>query len=213
MGIIFDILLALIILINVYFCYKKGLVKLAVGLIAVVAAVIISLVIYKPVSNIVIKNTEIDENIKKAIIENFMVKEEEEAAKDDEGLMKYMEKYVDDAVNKTKTQIVIEASNIISEKVINIGVIIAIFIIVRVLLILLVFVADIITELPIIKQFNDVGGLLYGIVKSLLIVYVLLAVVFFIVYTTGNTTISDTISNSFLTKFFYNNNILLNILF
>ena len=213
MGIIFDILLALIILINVYFCYKKGLVKLAVGLIAVVAAVIISLVIYKPVSNIVIKNTEIDENIKKAIIENFMVKEEEEAAKDDEGLMKYMEKYVDDAVNKTKTQIVIEASNIISEKVINIGVILAIFVIVRVLLILLVFVADIITELPIIKQFNDVGGLLYGIVKSLLIVYVLLAVVFFIVYTTGNTTISDTISNSFLTKFFYNNNILLNILF
>ena len=142
-----------------------------------------------------------------------MVKEEEEAAKDDEGLMKYMEKYVDDAVNKTKTQIVIEASNIISEKVINIGVILAIFVIVRVLLILLVFVADIITELPIIKQFNDVGGLLYGIVKSLLIVYVLLAVVFFIVYTTGNTTISDTISNSFLTKFFYNNNILLNILF
>ena len=81
------------------------------------------------------------------------------------------------------------------------------------ILILLTFITDLITELPIIKQFNDVGGVLYGIIKALLIIYVLLAIAFFIVYISGNITISEAISNSYITKFFYNNNILLNIIF
>lgn len=44
MGIILDIVLIAIIALNVFICYKKGLVKLAVGLIAVVAAIILALV-------------------------------------------------------------------------------------------------------------------------------------------------------------------------
>ena len=63
MGIILDIVLIAIIALNVFICYKKGLVKLAVGLIAVAAAIILALVFYKPVSNLIIENTELDENI------------------------------------------------------------------------------------------------------------------------------------------------------
>ena len=55
-GIIFDIILVAIIALNIFICYRKGLVKLAVGLIAVLAAIIISIVLYKPVSNIIIEN-------------------------------------------------------------------------------------------------------------------------------------------------------------
>ena len=47
MGIVFDIIIAIIILGNIYMCYQKGLVKLAVGLIAVVLSVIIALILYK----------------------------------------------------------------------------------------------------------------------------------------------------------------------
>ena len=57
MGIIFDIILIGIILLNVIICYKKGLVKLAVGLVAVLISIILALMLYKPVSNIIIKNT------------------------------------------------------------------------------------------------------------------------------------------------------------
>lgn len=213
MGIIIDIILALIFLINVYICYQKGLVKLAVGLISVIVAIILSIILYKPVSNMVIENTEIDNKIEEVIIKNFTTEQSSVEETEDNGFMNYIEKYVDDAVNKTKNEIVIEAAGTISVKTINAGVILAIFIIVRIALIVLTFVADIITELPILKQFNDMGGLLYGIIKSLLIVYVLLAIVFFIVYTTGNTTIAEVISSSYITKFFYNNNFILKILF
>ena len=67
MGIVFDIIIAIIILGNIYMCYQKGLVKLAVGLIAVVLSVIIALILYKPVSSVIINNTTIDDNIKKTI--------------------------------------------------------------------------------------------------------------------------------------------------
>lgn len=161
----------------------------------------------------IINNTTIDDNIKKTIIENFTVNEEKQEQTEDNGLMKYMESYVDDAVNKTKNEIIIESAGVIANKVINIGVIIGLFIISRLILIVLTLVADLITELPILKQFNTVGGILYGLIKSLLIIYVVLAIMFFIIYTTGNTTLSDAITNSFITKFFYNNNILLSIIF
>ena len=214
MGIFLDIILVLIILVNVYICYEKGLVKLAVGLIAVIASIILSIILYKPVSNMVIENTEIDEKIENTIIENFTTDENSENKEaEDNGFMKYIEKYVDDTINKTKNEIVVEAAGTIAVKVINIGVILGIFIIARIVLILLTFITDIITELPILKQFNAVGGLLYGVIKSLLIIYAILAIAFFIVYVTGNTTIAEAISSSFVTKFFYNNNLLLTILF
>lgn len=213
MGIILDIIVIAIFALNIFICYKKGLVKLAVGLIAVIASVILSMIFYKPVSNMVIENTEFDEKIENAIIENFTVNIEENEENEDNGFIKYIEKYVDDAASKTTNEIVIEAAGTIAIKVIDICVILAIFILARIVLILLTFISDIITDLPIIKQCNEVGGIIYGIVKALLIVYVVLAIVFFIVYTTGNTAITDVISNTYITKFFYDNNLLLTILF
>lgn len=213
MGIILDVIVVGIILLNIFICYKKGLVKLAVGLVAVLASIILSVVLYRPISNLIIENTDIDNRIEQTIIENFTTQEEETNENEDDGFIKYIEKYVDDSVNKTKNEIVIEAAGTIAIKVINIVVVLGIFIIARLLLILLTFIADMITSLPILKQFNEVGGVVYGIIKSLLIIYVLLAIVFFIIYTTGNTTLSDAITSSYITKFFYNNNLLLTILF
>ena len=214
LGIIFDIIIVAIIALNVFICYRKGLVKLAVGLIAVLVAIVISMIFYKPVSNIIINNIEIDEKIETTIIDNFSVEaDENEENETDNGFMKYIEKYVDDSINKTRNQIVLEASDIIATKVINICAFLGIFIIARLVLILLTFVADIIMSLPILKQFNKAGGIIYGLIKALLIIYVLLAIIFFIIYISGNTTLSSAISNSFITKFFYNNNLLLNLIF
>ena len=213
MGIILDIILVAIIALNVFICYKKGLVKLAVGLIAVLVSVILAVLLYKPVSNIIINNTELDEKIKSAITENFVNEEETTEETEDNGFMKYIEKYVEDPVNKTKNEIVIEASGVIATKLIDIIAMVSIFIVARLVLILLTFVTDMITSLPILKQFNELGGILYGLIKASLIIYVLLAIAFFIVYTTGSTGLADAIANSFITKFFYNNNLLLSILF
>ena len=176
-------------------------------------ALILSMIFYRPISNAIIKNTEIDEKIENAIIENFSAETDESEEVRYVGIIDYLEKYVDDAVNKTQNEIVYETAGTMAIRIINIAVILIIFLLARVALLLLTFISDIITSLPILKQFNEVGGVLYGIVKAILIIYVILAVVFFVIYATGNTVISDAIENSFITKFFYDHNLLLNILF
>lgn len=209
-GIILDVILIAIIALNIFIGYKKGLVKLAVGLIAVLASIIIAMLLYKPVSNVIIENTEIDENIKSTIISNFTKDTESEvedtsAEKTDDGFMKYIEKYVDDTVNKTKNEIVIEASEVISVKVINVCVFIGIFIIARLLMILLTFIADIIMSLPILKQFNEIGGIIYGIVRGTLIVCICVLLIGVYTKMKPESTLNNNIQNSYLTKIIYEN--------
>lgn len=213
MGIIFDIIIIAIIALNIFLCYKKGLIKLAVGLIAVLAAIVLSIVLYKPISNAIIKNTDIDEKIENVIIENFSAKTNGNEEVRYVGIIDYLEKYVDDAVNKTQNEIVYETAGTMAVRFINIAVILIIFLATRIVLLLLTFISDMITSLPILKQFNEFGGILYGIVKALLIVYVILAIAFFVVYITGNTAISEAISGSYITKFFYEHNLILKIIF
>ena len=213
MGIILDIILVAIIALNIFICYKKGLVKLAVGLIAVAAAIILALILYKPVSNLIIENTEIDENIEQAIINNFSGDTQENEEVRYVSVLDYLQKYVDDAVNKTQTEIVTQTAGMMAVKIINVVVLIGIFIIVRAVLVLLTFISDIITSLPILKQFNEVVGILYGAIKALLIIYVVLAIVFLIICYTNNSTISEAINSSYITRFFYDHNLLLNIIF
>lgn len=212
-GIILDIILVAIILLNVYLCYRKGLVNLVVGLIAVVAAIILSVILYKPVTNIIIENTQFDESIENTIVETFAPEGASEGQVKYVGILSYLETEVGNAINETKNEVVYETAHAMAEKVINLIVFIGIFTVVRVALFALTFVADAITSLPIIKQCNEVGGVLYGLIKSLLIIYVVLAIVFFVVNVTGNATVADAITNSYITEFFYNNNLLLKILF
>ena len=213
MGIVLDIIIIAIIIANIYICYKKGLVKLAVGLVAVLVAIILSVILYKPVSNLIIKNTGIDKKIENVIIENFSSDTQNGGETKYVGVIDYLEKYANDAVTKTQNEIVYETAGTMAVKITNIIVLLAIFIIVRAVLVLLTFVSDAITSLPLIKQCNEVGGVIYGIIKAFLIVYIILAIVFLIVLVSGNSTISDMISSSHITKFFYENNLLLKIIF
>ena len=212
-GIILDVVVVAIIALTVYSCYKKGLVNLAVGLIAVVAAIVLSVLFYKPVTNIIVENTQFDETIGNAIIDTFVPEGVDPSQVRFQGVLSLLQTEAENAINGTDNNVVYETANAMGVKIINLIVFIAIFTIVRVALFALTFVADAITSLPILKQLDDVGGILYGLVKALLIIYVVLAIVSLIVTFTASTSISDVISSSYVTKFFYNNNILLNLIF
>lgn len=212
MGIILDLIVVAIIVLNVYFCYKKGLVNLAVGLIAVLAAIVLAVIFYKPVTNLVVENTELDETIQNTIVETFAPEGAEGEQVKYVGILSYLETELGNVVNDTKNEIVYETANAMSIKIINLIVFILIFTVVRVALFALTFVADAITSLPILKQLDDVGGIIYGLVKALLIVYAVLAVVSVIVSFTASTAITELISNSYVTKFLYENNIILKVL-
>ena len=69
MWIVFDLLVIGIIALCTFIGYKQGLVKAIIKILSFVIAIVIALILYKPVSNIIIKNTSIDDNIKNATID------------------------------------------------------------------------------------------------------------------------------------------------
>lgn len=211
MGIILDIILVVILAGSIFLGYKKGLVKVAVSLFALIISLVVTLVFYRPISNVIINNTDWDEKIEQVIIENTTKKIEET---DQNGnILEDAQKYIDNAVAEGQNNVVENIAPVIAERVISIGTMIVLFIATRLLLILLTLVSNVITNLPIIKQFNELGGLIYGLIRGLVVIYALLAIAFFIVSMSSNTSITNAIDSSFITKFMYSHNILLNIIF
>ena len=218
MGIILDIIILSILVLSLIFGYKKGLIGVAFNLCAFLVAIIITWILYAPITSLVINNTEIDDGIRNTIIQKGVIKEDEEHIEDskekkDNMVDQYIQKYVTEPVTQTANNVVEDTAKVVSEKVVAIGVAIVLFIVVRIGLILLKFVAEAISKLPIIKQFNKTGGLIYGAIRGMFIIYIFLAILFFIMSINNSGMIASMINSSIISKMLYENNLILNILF
>lgn len=148
MWIVFDLIVVAIIALFTFLGYKQGLVKAAIKILSFFIAIIVALVLYKPISNIVIKNTSIDDNIKNTIIEKIRP----------EGMEENQKVSVEDSLTK---KIVGEADNTIEEianafsvKLIETSVLLLLYIVIRIVLKFVSALTDLITNLPILKQIN-----------------------------------------------------------
>ncbi len=211
-GLILDLVILIILGLSIFLGYKKGLIGVIFSLCAVIISIILTAILCKPVTDLVIKNTEIDDNIKNTIIENGLL-EKNENKEDDKSINAYIEKYITNTIKDGVNNTIENNAQIIAEKVVAIGVIICLFIVLRILLILIKFIAEGIAELPVVKQFNKLGGVLYGILRGLIVIYLLFAICFFVVSISNSEFVTNAINTSYLSKFLYNNNIILNLIF
>lgn len=127
--------------------------------------------------------------------------------------MNYMNEQVENSTAQVKKDAVNTAAEQISLIIVDIGVIILLFFVARILLTFVKAITDLITRLPIIKQFDKAGGIIFGGIQGLLIVFVVLAIITFIAPIIANYTITTLIGQSYLGNILYNNNLLLNIIF
>ena len=67
MIILIDLVVIGIIILSTYLGYKKGLIGVAFKILSFIIAIIITLILYKPVTNIIIQNTTWDEKIEQTI--------------------------------------------------------------------------------------------------------------------------------------------------
>lgn len=223
MAFIIDIIIIAVIALCTFLGYKKGLIKLAVGILGFFLAIIIALVLYTPISNFIINNTNVKDNIKNAIsdtVKSYVIKEESAEGEEKQRESKVMVTYIDGIVAKQKEMIVTgekelidTVSDNVAVNIIRIGVALAVFIISKLILIFINVFADLIGKLPIIKQFNKAGGTIYGVIQGILIVYIVFAVISLIAPMLNNTDFLEQINNSLIGNMVYNNNIILKLLF
>ena len=220
MGIVLDVIILSVLALSLILGYRKGLIGVAFNLCAFLVALIITWILYIPITNLVINNTQIDDGIRNTIIEKGVIKEkvenektEEKIEENDNVVNQYIQKYVTEPATNTANNVVEETAKVVSEKVVAIGVAIGLFIVVRIGLILLKFVVEAIAKLPVIKQFNKAGGLIYGAVRGMFIIYIFLAILFFIMSINNSGMIANMINSSIISKLLYENNLILNIIF
>ena len=216
MGIIIDLIIVAILAICIFFGYKNGLTKSLIKILSFVIAVIVAAIFFKPVSNYIIENTEIDNNIRQAVIDTISHDVEEDGkVKEDSNLPRAMVDYINNsvktAVNETKNTVVNTVADNIAVTAINVGTAVGIFIIARIILLVISALSNILTDLPIIKQFDKTGGILYGLIKALLIIFIVFAVISLISPAIEKTGIIEAINKSFIGSFLYDNNLLLKI--
>lgn len=193
MGIIIDIILIAIVVLSAFLGYKKGLVKLGAKLFAGIIAIIITIVMYKPVSGMIINNTTIDEKIENAIIQNTtnFINEND---KMQNGITEHVEKNV-----------LPEQAENLSKNVVYVITALVLFIAVKIILSIIISLMDFVANLPILKQFNEIGGIIYGIVRGTLIVCIYVLLIGVYTKMKPESTLNNNIQNSYLTKIIYEN--------
>lgn len=190
MGIVIDIIVVLFILLSVFLGYKKGLVALGIHLVAFIVALVVAFVLYRPIGALIINNTNIDESLQ----ETIETKLEEVINTEDEETLEIS------LIGEIKTETLSETAKTLSVNIIYGVTIIALFIILRIALVFITAIANWIAELPILKQVNKTGGILYGLLRGLLMVYLILLVMNLIISLNPQSGINQAISETYLTK-------------
>ena len=202
MGIVIDIILVLIVALSAFLGYKKGLVELGAKLFAGLIAIVITLIIYKPVGNIVIKNTSIDEKIENTILEKTTNVIDENSKISDN---KYIQDASDNAVSQVKEEVLPEQARNIAVNVVYGATALILFIVSKIVLSIVISLANAVASLPILKQFNEIGGLLYGLVRGAIISFVLILVIGTVAKLNPNGSLSKNVESTYLLKEVYDN--------
>lgn len=220
MAIVVDLIILGIILLSAYLGYRKGLIGVAFKIISFLIAIVITLLLYKPVANLVIEHTNWDDQLEQFIIEKFAntnTSENGSIQKEDTNMpdviVGYINSMIKDTVDNSKEAIINTISHGLTINSIQLVVMLLLFVVTRLLLIFAKAILELISKIPIIKQCNEVGGILYGILRGILVIYLILGIISLLVPFIANTVVVNIINQSFIGKVFYNNNLILMLFF
>lgn len=215
MGILIDFLVIAIMLLCIFIGYKRGLIKVAVKIVAIVVSIIFALIFYRGIASLIINATTIDDRICDSIYEKIKdvdftnVNDEE---KENNAILKISGKYIDEAINNSKDDVARYVAQQLTLTIVQIISFIIFLIIVRLICLGLNVVADVIGNFPIIKQFNISGGIVYGIIEGFLIVNLVFAVLYILNPICLDGKIEESIEKSRLGNMVYENNVIVDII-
>lgn len=216
MGFVVDIIILALIALSIFIGYKRGLIKCAINVLSFFIAILVVILLTTPISNLIINNTKIDDNIKTTILEkidfNNVSAEELKLDENNSNSPEVVRDYINELTKGATDNVGEVLAENISVMIINIAVAIVLFIGTKFALIFVKALADILGKIPLIKQFNKAGGIIYGVASGIVRVYLILAIISIIVPVLTNGSIVEAINSSMLGKAMYDNNILLKII-
>lgn len=213
MGVIADLILIAIVMVFVIIGYVKGLTGSLIKLASFIVAVVLALILYKPLSNVVMQRTQIDEKIETAIIQNFSKTENQNEENMPTTLVESINNKIEKETTDARNEIVEKTAKSTTLTIMRVGTAIAIYLAARLVLFIVSVLAKGITQLPLLKEVDKAGGIAYGLVQGIVMVYVLLGIISLISVVWPNNPAVEAISQSYIGLILYNNNIILKLIF
>ncbi len=218
-AVIVDLVIISILVSCIYWGQRKGLTDLIFKLVIFIVSLIIAFMFYKPVANFVIEKTQIDEwlniRIEETLIGHDMVDGEiiqRDETNMPESVVKLLNSIIRDGIKEAKDNLAGYVATKLSYFMILVLTLIALLIIVRVCLGFVKSIATLIAKLPIINLLDQFGGVVFGFLKGVVIIYVILAIISIISPLISELRILNSINNSYIGSKMYNNNLLLNLI-
>ena len=194
-----DIIIIAVLALSIFLGYKKGLIELGIKVVAVIIAIVGTLILYRPITNIIVDTTNLDENLQQTIMEKSgsIVGDGTTGNAVEDGI-----------VSEIQNQMLPEAAHELSLNIIRAGVMIVLYIVIKIALRFVTALANLIAKLPILDQFNKLGGIVYGAIRGLLIIYVALLIIQFVGEVNPGNRVNEEIDKSFIGKEMYERNVI-----
>lgn len=218
---VLDLIVAAIILLAFIINLKKGLVKSVWKIAALILTIVLVIALKTPTVNY-LAGTELANRIYSSVSESLSVKLENPASDIEESkdnsvpqyIMSEMIKTVDadsiyDNINSSIEKGTDELARRLTMLTLKIITIVGLFILIRVLLMIVFMILDGASKLPVIGQANALMGGIFGVINALAIIYIVCAIISLLPV---NSDVYDLINQSYIVKYFYNYNILLQLI-
>ncbi len=196
-----DILTAAVFIVFIIIGYKKGLLRSLYGIAALAASIIIAYMMYHYIKSI-ISDGLFGDWIRSMVHTRYV----EPGLTSDSLSSEALPEYVRSMVATGRIELDSALTVFISDLVLNLFSFIAVFIVTRILISILGKVLHLISKLPVIRFFDKIGGAIFGLIESLLILYLIFTVIYAVTPLRDNPVTKTYISDSTLTKTMYENN-------
>ncbi|MGN0106117.1 MAG: CvpA family protein [Hominilimicola sp.] len=212
MSLVLDIILAALILISFMIGYKKGLVK-SIWKIAALAITIILVIALKNPAVSFLSGTAMADNINAKISETIHIPQGGGVdISDSLNLPDFLKVEVNSGIESAQNaanSVNDAAASALTTLFLTIITCVALFIIIRLILMAVYMIINGITEAPIIKGVNKFSGGLLGAVNMVFVIFLLLSLVS--LFAPADSQLFEMIESTYVVKYFYNYNILLQL--
>lgn len=220
MTIFVDLIIVAVIALSIFLGYKKGLIGVAVKILSFFIAIILAFVLCGSVATYITENTTLDDNIQQSIKQMLEAKEDsnkEVVVQSEDNIPQFVTTFIEEEIDKVAANAKNEIANVVSvnvtSAVINAISFIGVFIVTKIALIFLRIFSEQIAKIPVLKQFNQAGGIAYGVLRGFFMVYLVLGIISLIMPLFQENVVIESINKSIIGSLLYNNNLLLKILF
>lgn len=220
LWLIFDCIIIAVFTVCIISARKKGFIRSSGAVVSIILTILLMLVFQDSICAY-IKNSSIGDKIKETVVNTLSErKDEADTSEEDEsiaerlGLPEFFTKGISEKtgeIENIKQEIIEKTADNITSSVINVLSVVILYFLIKLLLAILLKCLDVIFKLPILNSVNKLLGVIIGAVNALFIIYILCTLLIWFVPKDSTELIKNTIEQTYITKYFYENNLLLKL--